>query len=144
MEKLLKELKTMFVADKFVVTGSVALAKYKLMPIEKVGDVDIILVNPTKDSIDLAGRMATDFPAKGRPSQIGSLIACFIKDGKKIELFTRKEKESIIIDGIDYDTIPSIVSAKKKYNRMKDWLQLRKLSRLFFKYEEFTTFLNSQ
>jgi len=147
MEKLLKELKTMFLADKFVVTGSVALAKYKLMPIDKIGDVDIILVNPAKESIDLANRMATDFPAKGRPSQTGSLIACFMKDGKKVELFGifgSKEKESIIIDGIDYDTIPSIVSAKKKYNRVKDWMQLRKMGRMFFKEEEFTTFLNNQ
>ena len=144
MEKLLKELKTMFVADKFIVTGSVALATYKLMQMDKVGDVDILLVNPTKESIDLAGRMATDFPAKVKPSQNSGFIASFMKDGKKVELFSSKDEETIVIDGINYSIIPSIVKAKKKYNRVKDWMQLRKISRIFFKEEEFTTFLNSQ
>jgi len=144
MEKLLKELKTMFMADKFIVTGSVALATYKLMSMDKVNDVDIILVNPAKESIDLAARMANDFPAKGQISNNNGFIASFMKDDKKVELFTGKDEESITIDGINYSVIPNIVKTKKKYNRVKDWMQLRKMSRILFKEEEFTAFLNGQ
>lgn len=144
MEDICKELKTMFPADKFIITGSLALAKYDLINAEKVGDIDIILVNPTEEALSLAKRMQEDFPASTHASEDSELLAIFMKSGYKVDIYKGVNEPSLEIGGLLYATIPHIIAAKQRINRMKDWVQLRKISRLFFKGESFINYLNNQ
>ena len=144
MDDLIKELKVMFPAREFIITGSFALAKYCMLPMETVKDIDVILMDPTQEALDLAKRMQEEFPAGTSASTEGDLIAIFSKSGYKIDIFKGRDEPSIEISGINYATIPHIISAKKRINRMKDWLQLRKMARMFFIQKEFETFLNNQ
>lgn len=139
----MKELQTMFLAEKMIVTGSVALAKYGLFT-DKVGDVDILLLKPAKETIELIERLGKDFPVKRKPSTNKTFIGAFTKNDMKIEVFLADKEEFLTIDGLNYAKIVGIVKAKQSYKRAKDFIQLRKISRIFFKEEEFVSWLNTK
>lgn len=143
MKNVIKQLKTLLPCEQFVVTGSYALSKFGLST--KVGDLDIILVNPTEEALNILKRMTTEFPAKTKfGSEEKGYI--FMMNETKVDVFIQKECEAteIMVDGVLFATVSHIVKAKKSINRMKDWVQLRKLSRLIFKPEEFNEFLDKQ
>lgn len=144
---LILKLKTMFPATDFIVTGSYVLAEYGLMDSNNVQDLDIILVNPTPETTEALKRWMTDFPAYSTtklPKEV-NCQAIFMFDSVKVDVFTYTNfiEPVLIVDGIKYTTIPHILKAKKSYNRMKDWLQCRDISRMFFKQEEFIETLNT-
>jgi hypothetical protein len=72
------------------------------------------------------------------------LTSIFLYDGVKVDIYVGKRvlEPTLCIDGIYYSTILHIVDAKKSYNRVKDWLQLREISKLFFIPEEFNKALD--
>ena len=63
LDETILNLKTMFPAKDFIVTGSFVLAKYGLVSWDSIADLDIILVNPETSTIELLNRYMKDFPA---------------------------------------------------------------------------------
>jgi hypothetical protein len=146
-KEVIKHFKTLLQCEQFVVTGSYALQKMGLVS-EKtgtVGDLDIILVNPTEEAVNILSRLAEESPAETQfnyPKK--GIILKF--NGTKIDFFfeTQVIATDLMVDGVFISPANRIVEAKKSYNRDKDWHQLRKMSRIFFKQEEFETYLNSK
>jgi hypothetical protein len=71
-------------------------------------------------------------------------VAIFIYNNHKVDIYVEEHftEPTLNVDGLEYSTIQRIISAKKTINRMKDWLQLRDMARMFFKQEEFDSILN--
>lgn len=171
MKETILKLKTMLAADRFILTGSYALAKYGLRSNMDINDIDIILIKPTIGTCETINRFMKEFPAKSTakikpipiPNEVeplmpagtkpykssvqpSCLMAIFMFDRFKIDIYIQEyfDEPILNIDGIEHTTIPHIVKAKQSYGRMKDWLQLREMSRVFFKPEEFTNILNNE
>lgn len=67
----------------------------------------------------------------------------FQLNGWAIDVFSCNDKgKGCMKDSFNLALLTNIVSAKKKYDRLKDYIQLRTISRLFFKEEDFTNYLN--
>jgi hypothetical protein len=71
--------------------------------------------------------------------------AIFMFDNLKIDIFIEDyfREPVLIIDGIKHTTIPHIILAKKKYGRMKDWMQLRDMANAIFDTNVFTGLLDN-
>ena len=145
MEALILKLKTLLPAEKFIVTGSYALFKYGLTPQANVKDLDIILSKPEPTAVNNMVNLSNDFPAKTKPQKKSSVNYIFMVDNIKVDVFTESQytEDTLSINGVFYSSVAHIISAKKTYGRMKDWLQLRDMARMFFKEEEFQSFLNN-
>lgn len=143
MQEKIKFLKTLLECEQFVVTGSQALVLMGLA--ESAADLDIILINPTPATKDVLVRLAEQYPAPTKFEYVDKGII-FMHEGVKIDVFFLDKKIETSIQtnyGVDLNPINKIVLAKKTYNRTKDWLQLRNLSRKILSNEEFNSFLNS-
>lgn len=163
MKDLILKLRTLLPAKDFIVTGSFVLAEYGLMDKSRINDLDIILINPEQSTVDTINRLMADFPAKTKPLPITNvttedtsgrklkavksecLKAIFMFDQIKVDVLIMEamSEPTLLVNGIKYCTVSHIINAKKSYGRMKDWLQLRDVARLFFKEEEFNHILNS-
>lgn len=144
MKDVIKQLKTLLPCEQFIVTGSYALSKFGLHK-GNPGDLDIILVNPTEEAVNIITRMSKEFPAKTQfPSIEKGRI--FMMGDIKVDAFIQKEKENteIMIDGVLYATVDHIVKAKKSIGRVKDWIQLRKIAGGICNGKEFTEFIDKQ
>jgi len=143
MRDIIKTLKTLLPCEQFVVTGSYALNKFGLS--DKVGDLDIIVVNPTEEALNIMNRMAADFPAKTQFNYKEKGFI-FMMNDVKVDIFVKKELvvTDITADGVLISTVSHIVKEKKSINRMKDWLQLRKIAGQICNAKEFTDFLDKQ
>jgi hypothetical protein len=130
MEKQIKHLKTLLVAEQFVVTGSYALSKFGL-DIEAT-DLDIILVKPTEEAISILKRLQSEYPAKTKPVE-GVPMFIFKQDDVKVDVFVYESAvDALPIGDVLYSKINRIVAAKKSFKRFKDVVQLRKLSKMFY------------
>lgn len=112
---------------------------------ETAADLDIILINPIPATKDVLIRLAEQYPAPTKFEYLDKGII-FMHEGVKVDVFFLDKKIETFIQtnyGVDLTPINKIVSAKKAYNRAKDWLQLRNLSRKILSHEEFNSFLNS-
>lgn len=144
MEQKIKFLKSIMDCEQFILTGSQC---FKLLGLTEVAhDIDIILVNPTTETkkmlenIQLLHKAKTKFPYKEKG-------VIFMYEGVKVDVFFQTSKIDTKIKAwgeIDLNPIKNIISAKKSYHRVKDWVQLRKMSKVFFSQEEFEIFLNNQ
>jgi len=141
--QILNHYKTLLECDQFVLTGSAALKHLGL--IETCSDLDVILVNPTNATLAMLQRLQEANPAKTapKPSQItpceakaanGALGFIFMHEAVKIDIFISSKTivSEVFVSGILLNPISQIIAAKKKFNRLKDLVQLRYLSRLFF------------
>lgn len=63
LENIISNLKTMLPAQDFILTGSFVLAKYGLRSWDSVNDLDIILVKPENNTIEMINQYMKDFPA---------------------------------------------------------------------------------
>jgi hypothetical protein len=163
LDETILTLKIMLPAIDFIVTGSFVLAKYGLVPWDKVIDLDIILVRPENFTIELLNRFMKDNPApstaKLRTNPIPIieetkekvlksspfLQAIFMFDHIKVDIFIEPNfsEPTLLVENIKYTTIPHIIAAKKSYGRMKDWLQCRDMSKILFEQQEFVNLLNT-
>lgn len=143
MKNVIKQLKTLLPCEQFVVTGSYALSKFGLST--KVGDLDLILVNPTEEAINIMKRMSTEFPAKTK-FLYESKGYIFMMYDVKVDAFVQNKCviTEVMVDGVLFATVDHIVKAKKSINRMKDWLQLRKLAYSICSTQDFNDFLGKQ
>jgi hypothetical protein len=158
MKKIIDHLKTILPAEKLIVTGSFALAQYGLVEEHKVHDLDIILVNPEETTFVILERLMNDNPAKtkpllplrdakvekaSKPVRDSGLRAIFMQDGVQVDIFIINYKDKVcVIDDIPCASLKHIVAEKEKASRIKDWLQLRDMSRRFYKPEDFLNVLN--
>lgn len=148
MEETFKQLRLMLNCEKFIITGSQALKKYGL--VTKTDDIDIILINPTKETKELLAKSQQDIPATTKAQfdsemyENHSLLAIFKWNGIKVDVFESDGEPSLHIDGFEYAMLTNIVHAKLEANRLKDWLQLRKLAAIFWTREGMAKWLNDQ
>jgi hypothetical protein len=143
VEKI-KHLKTILPCEQFIVTGSYALSLIGLVDEKKVQDIDIILVNPKDEAKALAESMMKQSPAKTTPYNGGSVNAIFTLDGSKIDLFyLDKKQETMKLEEFEIRKLIDIVKAKKHFNRMKDWIQLRNIASKIFIHTDFVKFLDT-
>lgn len=140
MNKELKNIETInhFVSlvecDKFIVTGSHVLHLNGL--VDKVGDLDVVLVGATEESIEMLRRLEKDGKYaiiesnKDYPNQATIIRIEYL--GLKIDFFLDTVGEAqtqIKLDKFYIATVSSIIAAKKSYGRLKDWIQLRKMAK---------------
>jgi hypothetical protein len=137
-EEIIKHYKTIFDCEQFVVTGSYALQRYGLL--DKSDDLDIIVVNPKKETIECIQRLVKENPAETSGS--GSIFIFKHKD-TKIDVFVLNQKiDSIKLEeGFELSTIKRIVDEKKKMNRSKDWIQLVSVARKIVTTSEIENYL---
>lgn len=145
MENIVKHYQTLLECEQFVVTGSLAL-KYMGMT-DKVGDIDIICVNPTEATVELLKRLQNDNPARTKaPEYKAEQLYIFQHEGTKIDVFIEKNRidTKLKVENFFISPIDRIVVAKKLYNRAKDWIQLLNMSKKIFNQKEFDIFVSNQ
>lgn len=143
--QVVKHYKTLLQCDRFLLTGSEALAHYGLIPFEKVHDLDLVLINPTDETLNLLRRLQKDKPASTSPST-AAVQFIFMHDGLKIDVFIESNNEigsTMSVEDVELNPIRRIVAKKKAANRSKDWQQLNYIARQFVTHEEVSKFLNS-
>jgi hypothetical protein len=159
-ETTINNLKNMLPATDFIITGSYVLAKYGLMPWDKVFDLDIILIKPEISAPSTTKLKTTVLPipevedpnekvdnkfGKVAKAQTSSLLQAIFKfEDTKIDIFIEDNfsEPTLLIDGIKHTTVSHILKTKKSYGRMKDWMQCREMSRVFYIEEEFRSAIN--
>lgn len=142
-ELALKAVVNMAKCDSIILTGSYAL--YKMGLTESSNDIDIVLVNPDKATKDLLLFWQNEFPAETKASKNTAVYAIFKLNGVKIDVFVvdKSNVQTIKTDsGYEIESVKSIVSAKKSYRRLKDYLQLKKIAESIFKQSELDDYLS--
>jgi len=142
---VIKSLKTLFGdAEQFVITGSMVAHIQGLT--DKVGDIDIVLVNPRSSTMDLLRRHVNDYPAykqetNDKLEKHGMFI--FKYQDQKVDVFIKHYQPEemydarLMYDGFILSPLMSLVKAKKAYHRLKDLMQLKDWASKLFKQEDF-------
>lgn len=145
MKELIKRYQAILPCKDFIITGSYVVNL--LMGINgEIGDLDIILVEPTEEAINSIKRLQESLSPELAPNpDYPAKVYRIMDSGVKVDIFPTNEGKPYIIlsDGVKVSTLTHIIKSKKSYNRFKDWKQLRKLSRMFFKEEEFLAFMDN-
>lgn len=142
-KETIKQLQTLLPCKQFVVTGSTALQFHGL--VEASSDLDIILVDAPEETKRICDRLQSECPAKSKPAG-GEVNYIFMYNNFKVDIFLLKEEvpTELKVDKFFIADLKTIVSAKMRFARIKDWLQLRSLSRFFFEQESFDKWLDSK
>ena len=147
MNKIIKHYQTILQAEQFVVTGSLAMSFMGLVKKEEVGDIDIILIKPTPETIELLKRLVENQPARTKaPEYKSEEMFIFQHDDVKIDIFAQygnKIETELMVDGFLISPIKRIIEAKRSHNRPKDWIQLLKLSQVFFNQKDFNHYVEN-
>lgn len=134
---VIRNLKTKQTNLSYSITGSSVFAILGIRPWDTVKDIDIILYNPTKETLSLLDSISTitsnnNYPTKSLISinYINNLnkpikIDFFISDPDLKPIPKIFYKEHPIIK------IPEILKAKKSYNRDKDKLDIMNIVKFF-------------
>lgn len=137
--------------SKFIVTGSYALNVFGL--IDKVKDLDILLVDPSAETLDTLARLSEapesmhlKLPESSYPQSL--CMTRIMYNGIKIDFFYGagiiEQGHLTLANGLNLSTVPGIVLAKKNANRLKDWLQLRDIAESIFTDIQFNSFLRDK
>lgn len=131
-EKIIKHFATLLECDELIVTGSHALSLLGMTD-QIPNDLDIILINPTDESINILKRLqeAGPYESVSKPYPSSKELYRIQHDNIKVDFFVEcaDNTQSIELDGYSISTVGSIVKAKRGYNRLKDWFQLRRMAR---------------
>lgn len=141
----LKKLKVLLGNDKIIITGSTALALHGLTKLADAKDLDLLVYKPSDASIEVLNRLQKDKPNK-KLKEGNSLKYSFFYEDVKVDIWSLDAEITdylITTDGIQVSGVLDIVKAKLSYNRPKDWIQLMKLSKLFFSQDKFDGALSS-
>ncbi|MDR2652292.1 MAG: hypothetical protein LBC68_08270 [Prevotellaceae bacterium] len=143
-EETIKHYRTLLPCEQFVVTGSYALAQMGLT--DRFDDIDIILVNPTNEAKNTLERLMKDSPAETKPSPSGALLASFMHENVKVDVFLENSKIATLTtnDDIQISDAKRIFYKKKKMGRFKDCVQLRKIAKSIFNQKDFEVYLDNQ
>ncbi len=140
----LKKLKVLLGNDKVIITGSTALALHGLGNLSDAKDLDLLLVSPTDATIEVLNRLQKDKPNKKLKPETALKYSFFYED-VKVDIWNANGTETDLLtyNGFEVASVKSIVAAKLSYNRPKDWIQLMKLSKLFFAQDKLDMALSS-
>lgn len=141
----LQKLKVLLGKNQLIITGSTALALHGLGKLTDAKDLDLVLVKPDDASKEVLSRLQNDKPNK-KIKQGGSLTYSFFYEDVKVDIWavdTHDGQLLTTVDGVQVASIESIIQAKLSYNRPKDWLQLMKLSKLFYSAEKMDAAISS-
>jgi len=132
----LKRLKNILHADQFILTGSLALRYHGLEV--SVKDLDIILINPTSETLSVLKVLCEVSPVYTNvPSEYKGRWECkyqFHLGGVNVDVFIENNTKICLqtSEGISINPIYDIVKAKQRMNRTKDHFSLFTISQLFF------------
>ena len=141
--EIVKHIATLVKCDKLVITGSLAL-EFHGFRVEK-NDVDLILVNPDKASVEMLKRLQEENPTPYGHKYPGTLPISFIMEEIYVDIFIYDndyEYTELKAQGFFIAKIDQIVSAKVSLNREKDWVSLARLARQIFNSGQFNKFLD--
>lgn len=141
----LNKIKVLLGDDKIIITGSTAFALHGLTKLTNAEDLDLLIASPSAASLEVLNRLQKDKPNK-KIKEGRSLKYSFFYDGVKVDIWNADAIEIDLLqtkDGLSVASVASIVAAKLSYNRPKDWIQLMKISKLFFAQHTFDTALSS-
>lgn len=129
MQNTIEHFKSLLKAEQFIITGSYAFNLLGLTE-RKPNDLDIILVNPDATSLECLERLKSpaneDYPCDNMFRVVYNEI--------KIDFFIEKKPQKVIElkNGLLLATPKDTIAAKKSYLRLKDVLQLKLISELFY------------
>lgn len=111
--------------NQFLITGGVALNLYGLVQDDDIGDLDIILINPTEDLIKMFKNLESITPVKDRSPYVAELNENLIRfelKGVNVDIFIEREVKSGVLwfDYVQINPLRHILTAKKRQNRRKD------------------------
>ena len=145
MKQIIEHLQKLIVCDKIIFTGSFALEQMGLTG--KVKDLDVLLFNPSSDTILVLNRLHQPYGVPNYPDNPNQFR--IIINNISVDLFITDKVENhldICWEGmqLSISKVDGIINAKKSYNRLKDVLQLKSISEVFYKPEDLKNFINSE
>lgn len=138
----LKQLKVLLKAQQFALTGSFVVNKIGLC--DSYSDIDIVLVNPDKETINVLSELQEKFPKNDSINTYKSeSIYKFTYNELKIDAIISNH---ILDSELTYgefiiSPIDEIVSAKKYYKSPKHMFQLMKWRDAIISFEEIRSFI---
>ena len=134
---VIRNLKTKQTNLSYSITGSSVFAILGIRPWDTVKDIDIILYNPTKETLSLLDSISTITSNNNYPTKSLISINYINNSNKPIKIdFFISDPDLESIPKIFYKEhpiikIPEILKAKKSYNRDKDKLDIMNIVKFF-------------
>lgn len=134
---VIRNLKTKQTNLSYSITGSSVFAILGIRPRDTVKDIDIILYNPTKETLSLLDSISTITSNNNYPTKSLISINYINNSNKPIKIdFFISDPDLEPIPKIFYKEhpiikIPEILKAKKSYNRDKDKLDIMNIVKFF-------------
>jgi hypothetical protein len=138
MQKL-EQFTNLFKQERYIITGSLALFFQGLISdIGKLNDIDIIMINPSKESIDILNRLKTKEPNPNYPNSNYYKIKIsgdIVFDVWTETTFNEKTVFEKIGDSyLEICTPIPIIKGKANFNRPKDWAAIASMKKTMFPY----------
>lgn len=145
MKQVIEHLQKLIDCDKMVFTGSFALKQMGLS--DKVKDIDVLLLKPSSDTISVLSRLHQPHCVPNYPDDPNQFR--IVINNVTVDLFITDKAEdclNIYWEGLQLSIskVGHIINAKKSYNRLKDILQLKSISEIFYKPEDLKNFIISE
>lgn len=137
VNSVIRNLKTKQTNLSYSITGSSVFAILGIRPRDTVKDIDIILYNPTKETLSLLDSISTITSNNNYPTKSLISINYINNSNKPIKIdFFISDPDLESIPKIFYKEhpiikIPEILKAKKSYNRDKDKLDIMNIVKFF-------------
>lgn len=137
VNSVIRNLKTKQTNLSYSITGSSVFAILGIRPRDTVKDIDIILYNPTKETLSLLDSISTTTSNNNYPTKSLISINYINNSNKPIKIdFFISDPDLESIPKIFYKEhpiikIPEILKAKKSYNRDKDKLDIMNIVKFF-------------
>lgn len=132
--EVFKYYQKIFKSEQMFLTGSTALQMLGL--IQNSNDVDIVLVKPDPTTLELLKRLNQPSPDIIDSENYELAFQFFHQyNGQqiKVDIFVEKVPEKVLmIYSIPVSTPLQIVSAKQRYRRLKDIMQLKNIAEQFY------------
>lgn len=137
VNSVIRNLKTKQTNLSYSITGSSVFVILGIRPWDTVKDIDIILYNPTKETLSLLDSISTITSNNNYPTKSLISINYINNSNKPIKIdFFISDPDLESIPKIFYKEhpiikIPEILKAKKSYNRDKDKLDIMNIVKFF-------------
>ena len=124
--KTLEQLKAIFTAEQFVITGSTAVRLLGFKTKNGSKDIDIVLYNPTDSCRAKLKEFQEQFPADRTNSYTGVDFFQFVYNDIKFDIFidAERQKTDLSYKGFLISTMDALVRAKKSYSSPKHIFQM--------------------
>lgn len=149
IEAAILHFQTILKCEHVIATGSYALYKFGI--VKSVGDLDIRIISPTDEALEILQKLQDAELSKHlQIDYLNKMKGMYriLYDGIKIDFFTQSDVGQEIFlrldSGIKLSTVPALITAKKQAGRLKDILQLRDMSHLFYQEAMLTGFITAE